>query len=143
MMDAARAADAYGFVTNLPEQWGSPVSRRGYNFSGGQRQRMSITRALVPRPRVLILDDSTSATDAATEARIQDAIPAFTDGVTTIYVAQRISAVIDLDRIVLLQNGEIVGVGHHEDLIRSSELYREIFESQLGADVIEGLELDV
>ena len=143
MQAAAAAADAYGFVTNLPQQWDAPVARRGYNFSGGQRQRLSITRALVPRPRILILDDSTSATDAATEARIQDAIPDFAEAVTTIYVAQRISAVIDLDRVVLMDQGEIVAVGHHEELLETSPLYREIFESQLGADVIEGLEVEV
>ena len=95
---------------------GAPVSRRGYNFSGGQRQRLSITRTLDRRPRVLVLDDSTSALDVATESRVQEAIPEFTDNVTTIYVAQRISAVIDLDRIVLLEHGEIVDTGTHEEL---------------------------
>ena len=132
MQEAAKAADAYGFVTNLPQQWDAPVARRGYNFSGGQRQRLSITRTLTPQPKILILDDSTSALDVATEARVQAAIPEFMPGTTILYVAQRISAVIDLDKIVLLQFGEIVDVGTHEELLARSSLYREIYESQLG-----------
>lgn len=129
---AARATDAYDFVEALPQQWDAPVSRRGYNFSGGQRQRLSMARALVPRPRVLILDDSTSALDVATESRVQAAIPEDMVGATVIYVAQRISAVIDLDQIVLMDAGRIVAHGSHEELLAGSELYREIFESQLG-----------
>ncbi len=135
MIDAAKAADAYGFVTNLPEQWDAPVARRGYNFSGGQRQRLGINRTLTPKPRVLILDDSTSALDVATESRVQDAIPQFLEDVTTIYVAQRISAVIDLDKIVLMENGRIVATGTHEELMESSTLYQEIYESQLGSGI--------
>jgi ATP-binding cassette subfamily B protein len=142
MFDAARAADAWGFVTNLPEQWEAPVARRGYNFSGGQRQRLSITRALTARPKVLILDDSTSALDASTEGRVQEAIPGLMHGGTTIYVAQRISAVIDLDHIYLLENGEIVADGSHEELLESSPLYQEIYESQLGSGVTAGLDLE-
>lgn len=140
MFDAARAADAYGFVSNLPEKWEAPVSRRGYNFSGGQRQRLSMTRTLVPNPRVLILDDSTSALDVATESRVQDAIPAYAGGATTIYVAQRISAVLDLDRIVLLDSGRIADFGTHEELLARCELYQQIYESQLGADVTAGID---
>jgi ATP-binding cassette subfamily B protein len=140
MVEAAKAADSYGFVTGLPEGWDAPVSRRGYNFSGGQRQRLSITRTLTAQPRILILDDSTSALDVATEARVQDAIPGFTNHVTTLYVAQRISAVIDLDQIVLLENGEIVATGAHEELMESSALYREIYESQLGSGITAGLD---
>ena len=107
MFDAAKAADSWGFINHLPEKWEAPVSRRGYNFSGGQRQRLSINRALTAQPKVIILDDSTSALDASTEGRVQEAIPEFMHGATTIYVAQRISAVIDLDHIYLLENGEI------------------------------------
>jgi ATP-binding cassette subfamily B protein len=129
---AARASDAFDFVEALPQRWDSPVSRRGYNFSGGQRQRLSMARALVPHPRVLILDDSTSALDVATETRVQAAIPRDAEGATLVYVAQRISAVIDLDRIVLLEEGRISDSGTHEELLARSALYREIFESQLG-----------
>jgi ABC-type multidrug transport system fused ATPase/permease subunit len=143
MFDAAKAADSYGFVMNLPERWDAPVSQRGYNFSGGQRQRLAINRTLTAEPKVLILDDSTSALDASTEGRVQGAIPEFTNHVTTLYVAQRISAVIDLDRIYLLENGEIVAEGSHEELLETSPLYQEIYESQLGKGVTAGLDLEV
>jgi ATP-binding cassette subfamily B protein len=143
MFEAAKAADAYGFVTNIPQQWEAPVAQRGANFSGGQRQRLSITRALTSQPKVIILDDSTSALDASTEGRVQGAIPEFTDNVTTLYVAQRISAVIDLDKIVLLENGEIVAMGTHEELLASSPLYQEIYESQLGSGITAGLDVEV
>jgi len=135
MFDAAKAADAHGFVTGLPQTWDAPVSRRGYNFSGGQRQRLAITRTLTAEPKVLILDDSTSALDVATESRVQSAIPELYEDITTIYIAQRISAVIDLDRVVLMENGEIIATGTHEELMGSSELYQEIYESQLGSGV--------
>jgi len=143
MIDAAKAADAYGFVNNIPQKWESPVAQRGKNFSGGQRQRLSINRALTARPKILILDDSTSALDASTEGRVQGAIPGFTNNITTLYVAQRISAVIDLDKIILLENGEIVAMGDHEELLESSPLYQEIYESQLGKGVVAGLDLEV
>ncbi len=143
MIDAAKAADSYGFVTNIPQEWEAPVAQRGANFSGGQRQRLSITRALTTKPKVLILDDSTSALDASTEGRVQGAIPEFTDNITTLYVAQRISAVIDLDNIVLLENGEIVAMGNHEELLESSPLYQEIYESQLGSGITAGLDVEV
>ena len=143
MVEAAKAADSYGFVTNIPQQWEAPVAQRGANFSGGQRQRLSITRALTTQPKVLILDDSTSALDASTEGRVQGAIPDFTNNITTLYVAQRISAVIDLDKIVLLENGEIVAMGDHEELLESSPLYQEIYESQLGSGITAGLDVEV
>jgi len=141
MQDAARAADAYGFVSQIPQKWDAPVSHRGYNFSGGQRQRLSISRSLTPEPRVLILDDSTSALDVATESRVQGAIPGFSNNVTTIYIAQRISAVTDLDHIALMENGEIIAEGTHEELMVSSPLYQEIYESQLGRGITAGLEV--
>ncbi len=140
MMNAAKAADSYGFVANMPEQWEAPVARRGYNFSGGQRQRLSMTRTLTAEPRVLIMDDSTSALDVVTESRVQGAIPDFAPGVTTLYVAQRISAVLDLDKIVLLQYGEIVDIGTHDELMERSPLYQEIFQSQLGGGITAALE---
>ncbi|MBK8990067.1 MAG: ABC transporter ATP-binding protein [Chloroflexi bacterium] len=141
MIAAAQAADSFGFVSNLPEKWDAPVARRGYNFSGGQRQRLAITRTLAAEPRVLVLDDSTSALDVATESRVQGAIPGFSNNVTTIYIAQRISAVIDLDKIVLMENGEIVASGTHESLLADNALYQQIYESQLGRDVTAGLEV--
>ncbi len=143
MFEAAKAADSYGFITNIPQDWEAPVVQRGANFSGGQRQRLSITRALTAQPKVIILDDSTSALDASTEGRVQGAIPEFTDNITTLYVAQRISAVIDLDKIVLLENGEITTMGTHEELLESSPLYQEIYESQLGSGITAGLDVEV
>ena len=143
MIEAAKAADSYGFINNIPQKWEAPVAQRGANFSGGQRQRLSITRALTTQPKVIILDDSTSALDASTEGRVQGAIPEFTDNITTLYVAQRISAVIDLDKIVLLENGEIVAMGTHEELLESSPLYQEIYESQLGSGITAGLDVEV
>jgi ABC-type multidrug transport system fused ATPase/permease subunit len=143
MIAAAKSADSYGFVMNIPQQWDSPVVQRGQNFSGGQRQRLSITRTLTAEPKILILDDSTSALDASTEGRVQSAIPRFVKNASTLYVAQRISAVIDLDKIVLLENGEIVSIGNHEELMESSPLYQEIYESQLGSGIIAGLDVEV
>jgi len=140
MHEAAKAADSYGFINNLPLQWEAAVARRGYNFSGGQRQRLSMNRTLTAQPKILILDDSTSALDVATESRVQDAIPNFAPQLTTIYVAQRISAVLNLDRIILLENGEIIAQGSHDELMASSPMYQEIYESQLGNDVLAGIE---
>lgn len=142
MVAAAKASDSYGFVMNIPEQWDAPVARRGSNFSGGQRQRLSMARAMTAEPAVLVLDDSTSALDAATEARVQAAIPDFAGAMTTIYIAQRISAVIDLDLIVLMDKGRVVGRGTHDELLESSDMYQEIFESQLGGDVLAGVEAE-
>jgi ATP-binding cassette subfamily B protein len=108
------------------------VARQGANFSGGQRQRISIARAITPKPRVIILDDSTSAVDVATEARIQQAMSSILKGTTTLVVAQRISTVLNADKIVLLDGGKIAVMGSHKELIGTSPLYREIFDSQLG-----------
>jgi ATP-binding cassette subfamily B protein len=102
-----------------------------------------MNRTLTTQPKMLILDDSTSALDVATESRVQDAIPEFAPGMTTIYVAQRISAVLDLDRIYLLENGQIVAEGAHDELIESSPLYGEIYESQLGSNVLGGIDEEV
>jgi ATP-binding cassette subfamily B protein len=132
MMEASAAADAHGFITAIPERYDARVTRRGNNFSGGQRQRLSIARALVPKPRILILDDSTSAVDVGAEARIQKALRGLLGKTTTFFVAQRISTVLTADQIVLLENGRQVAVGNHTQLIATSPLYREIFESQLG-----------
>jgi ATP-binding cassette subfamily B protein len=132
MRAAAHAADADSFVMGLPERYDAPVMRRGANFSGGQRQRIGIARAVARKPSILILDDSTSALDLATEARVQDEVNALMAESTKLYVAQRISAVMGADKIVLLEKGRQVAVGKHADLLQSSTLYREIYESQLG-----------
>lgn len=130
---AARAAQAHEFITRLPEGYGSPVAPRGANFSGGQRQRLCIARALLLNAPILILDDSTSAVDIETEAKIQDALRERQGGGTLFVVAQRISTVLRADRIVVLDNGQVVAAGAHAELLGSSATYREIYESQLGA----------
>ncbi len=132
MLAASHAADADSFVSKIPEAYDAPVARRGANFSGGQRQRLSIARALAGTPKVLILDDSTSALDLATEARVQNAVQELMSKTTKLYVAQRISAVMAADQIVLLDSGKQVALGTHQELLDSSPLYREIYESQLG-----------
>lgn len=132
MIAAAQAADAHTFISNIPEYYDAPVARRGTNFSGGQRQRLSISRALTVQPKILILDDSTSALDMSTEARVQDAIKDLMHQTTTLFVAQRISTVIMADRIFVMEAGEIIGSGTHEQLLRTSPLYQEICASQLG-----------
>jgi ATP-binding cassette subfamily B protein len=132
VVTAARAAEAAAFVEDRPDGYQGEVKRRGANFSGGQRQRLSIARALVRKPRILILDDTTSALDVATEARVQDAIRSLMGTSTVFLVAQRISAVLTADLIVVLEEGRIVAKGTHRDLLSSSEEYRSIYESQLG-----------
>ncbi|NLV27275.1 MAG: ABC transporter ATP-binding protein [Methanomicrobiales archaeon] len=132
MLVASKAADVNGFVSNIPEEYDGKVSRRGSNFSGGQRQRLAIARALAPKPKILILDDSTSACDVATEARIQDAISDIMSKATKFIVAQRISSVITADRIVLMEQGKIIASGTHAELLAENPLYQEIYESQLG-----------
>jgi ATP-binding cassette subfamily B protein len=129
---AARAAEAAGFVEDRPDGYSGEVKRRGANFSGGQRQRLSIARALVRKPKILILDDTTSALDVATEARVQDAIHELMGDSTVFLVAQRISAVLTADQIIVLEDGKIVAKGAHKELLATSPEYRSIYESQLG-----------
>jgi len=130
---AAKAAQAHDFISQLPEGYGATVAPRGANFSGGQRQRLCIARALVLQAPILILDDSTSAVDIATEAKIQDAIRGAQGSGTLFVVAQRISSVLRADRILVLEHGRIVAQGTHAELLQSSPVYREIYDSQLGA----------
>jgi len=129
---AAQVADADSFVTTQQDQYDARVSRKGQNFSGGQQQRISMARAFTVKPRILILDDSTSAVDIETEGRILTALPKFLSGVTRLIVASRVSTALAADKIVVLEKGEIVAMGTHKDLIKSSPLYQDIFDSQLG-----------
>ena len=112
----------------------SAISQGGTNVSGGQRQRLCIARALVARPRVYLFDDSFSALDVTTDARLRAALAGYTEGATSIMVAQRVSTIIDADQILVLEEGRIVGRGTHEDLLATSETYREIVDSQLSAE---------
>jgi ATP-binding cassette subfamily B protein len=129
---AARAAQAHDFICSLPSGYDTRVEERGVNLSGGQKQRIAIARAIIMRPSVLILDDSTSAVDVETEALLHDALRAYIRGSTCLIVAQRISTVLDADRILVLDEGRIVAGGNHRDLLREGGIYREIYDSQLG-----------
>lgn len=133
VVTAARAAEAAPFVEDRPDGYDGEVKRRGANFSGGQKQRLSIARAVVRKPKILILDDTTSALDVATEGRVQDALRELMGDSTVFLVAQRISAALTADVIVVLEEGRIVAKGPHLELLRTSEHYRSIYESQLGA----------
>jgi ATP-binding cassette subfamily B protein len=129
---AACAAQAHEFVAKLPEGYNTLIGQRGVNLSGGQKQRLAIARALIRRPVILILDDSTSAVDVETESRMQQGMVEMMKGRTLIVVAQRISTVLNADKILVLENGRLVAAGTHAELMNSSPIYRQIYDSQLG-----------
>ncbi|MFO7678935.1 MAG: ABC transporter ATP-binding protein [Chloroflexota bacterium] len=131
---AAQAAQAHDFITALPDGYDSWVEERGANFSGGQKQRLAIARALLIQPGILILDDSTSAVDMETEARIKGAMDTLMRHTTTFIVAQRINSVLNADQIMVLDRGRITDMGTHQELMASSAIYQEIYHSQLGRD---------
>jgi len=130
MRAAARIAQAESFIDSLPDGFETDLGQGGVNLSGGQKQRLCIARALLKKPKILILDDSTSAVDTATEAKIRKAFSENLQGVTKIIIAQRINSVIDADKIVVLNEGKIVGCGVHQDLIKTCVPYQEIYYSQ-------------
>jgi ATP-binding cassette, subfamily B, multidrug efflux pump len=132
VLQAARAAQADEFIRRLPQGYDSHVEQRGANFSGGQKQRLALARTLLLQPALLILDDSTSAVDVETEILIQAALDQTKQERTTFVVAQRISTVLHADQILVLDKGQIVARGTHRELLRSSVVYREIYDSQLG-----------
>ena len=134
---AAQAAQAHDFVTKLPNGYDTHIEERGVNLSGGQKQRIAIARALLTQPPILILDDSTSAVDVETETHIQAALAAMAHQQTTLIVAQRISTVLNADKIIVLDQGRIVAEGTHRELMQQSEIYQEIYASQLGDGVKE------
>ncbi|HWR42901.1 ABC transporter ATP-binding protein [Sporomusa sp.] len=131
---AARIAQAHDFIVDFPEGYETRIGQGGVNLSGGQKQRLAIARAVVRKPAILILDDSTSAVDLGTEARIKQALQTYTAELTCFIIAQRISSVMDTDKIVVLDGGKLVGAGRHEELVASCDVYREICQSQLGKE---------
>ena len=131
---ALETAQARDFVTEMPEGLNAPIAQGGTNVSGGQRQRLAIARALVKKSEIYVFDDSFSALDTATDARLRRALAKAEKGATRIIVAQRVSTIVDADQILVLEDGEIVGRGTHDELLAQNETYREIVDSQLRAE---------
>lgn len=130
----ARIAQASEFINRMEDTYNSQVEERGNNFSGGQKQRMSIARGVVSNPNILILDDSTSALDAKSEKLVQEALNKDLKGTTTIIIAQKISSVVHADKILVLDQGRLIGQGRHADLVATNDVYREIYETQKGKE---------
>lgn len=139
-MEACRLACADEFIQNFPDKYETRIEQGGTNVSGGQKQRLCIARALLKKPKILILDDSTSAVDTATDAKIRKAFREAIPGTTKLIIAQRISSVMDADRIIVMNDGKIDGFGTHEELLADNEIYRDVYESQTngGGDFDEG-----
>jgi ATP-binding cassette subfamily B protein len=133
---AAAVAQALDFIEAMPEKFSSPIAQGGLNLSGGQKQRLAIARAIVRKPDIYVFDDSFSALDFATDARLRAALKSETATATVFVVAQRISTVISADRIIVLDEGRVVGVGTHRELLETSEVYREIVASQVSLDEV-------
>ena len=132
VLTASKAAQAHEFITGFPEGYDTMVGQRGVNLSGGQKQRVAIARALLVKPKILILDDSTSAVDVETETKIEEALEELMADTTSFIIAQRISTVLNADKILVLDEGKIVAEGNHTQLMDTSPIYKEIYDSQLG-----------
>jgi len=132
---AAQAAQAHDFIMSFPDGYDSQIGQRGVNISGGQKQRLAIARALLTKPAILILDDSTSSVDVDTEARIQEALEGIMAARASFVIAQRVSTVLNADKILVLEDGRLMAEGTHRELLASSPIYREIYDSQLGNGV--------
>jgi len=130
MIHACKLACAHDFIVSFPDGYDTKLEQGGTNVSGGQRQRLCIARALLKHPKILILDDSTSAVDTHTDAMIRKAFREELPGVTKLIIAQRISSIQDADMIIIMENGRVADVGSHEALMQTSPIYREVYESQ-------------
>lgn len=139
MLDAVRIAQAETFVASLPEQLEAPVAQGGTNFSGGQKQRLSIARALIKQAPVLIFDDSFSALDYKTDSALRRALKQEIKNTVVIIIAQRISTILDADQIIVLDEGRIAGIGQHQELMKTCEVYQEIAKSQLSTKESEAI----
>ena len=131
MIHACKLAQADDFIKAFPKGYDTYIEQGGANVSGGQKQRLCIARALLKHPKILILDDSTSAVDTKTDALIRQAFKSEIPDTTKIIIAQRISSVQDADKIIVMDNGRIAAMGSHDELMHSSDIYREVYESQM------------
>ncbi len=136
LIRASKIASIYDFIEKSPNGIDGMIAQGGANLSGGQRQRFSIARALVKQPKILVLDDSTSALDQATEAQINQAFKEELNTTTIINIAQKISSIAHCDQIIVLDKGEVIGYGTHQSLLETNEVYQEIYESQMRKEVI-------
>ena len=130
IVKACKLACADEFIEGFPDKYDTYIEQGGTNVSGGQKQRLCIARALLKKPKILILDDSTSAVDTATDAKIRKAFAEEIPNTTKFIIAQRVSSVQDADRIIVLDKGEINAIGTHEELLKTNAIYREVYESQ-------------
>ena len=134
MKKAAEVAQATEFIDNKPERYKTPIAQGGSNVSGGQKQRLSIARAIAKDPEIFIFDDSFSALDFKTDSTLRKALKEYTKEATTIIVAQRISTILNADKILVLDDGHMAGIGSHKELMKSCEVYRQIAMSQLSEE---------
>jgi ATP-binding cassette subfamily B protein len=137
MIEACTHACAWDFVKEYPNKLQTEVEQRGRNFSGGQKQRLSLARTLIKKPHILILDDTTSALDLLTESRVQENLFNHYKNATKIIISQRVSSVKNADKILVIDNGKVIADGTHHELIKSSQEYHQIVESQLGQEGME------
>lgn len=130
LIEACKLAEAHSFIEEMPDKYDTYIEQGGANVSGGQKQRICIARALIKKPKILILDDSTSAVDTKTDKLIRDSFSSKIPDTTKIIIAQRISSVEDCNKIIVMKQGEIDAIGTHEELIKTNEIYKEVYESQ-------------
>ena len=130
MVEACKLAQAHEFICNFPDNYETYIEQGGANVSGGQKQRLCIARALLKNPKIIIFDDSTSAVDTKTDALIRKGLKEYIPDTTKLIIAQRIASVQDADKIIVMNNGVIDGIGTHKELMRTNVIYREVYESQ-------------
>ena len=131
IIEACKKAQAHDFIMAFPKQYDTDLGQGGVNVSGGQKQRLCIARALLAKPKIIILDDSTSAVDTHTDSLIRKALKEELSGTTTIIIAQRVASVMEADRVVVMDNGRIVDVDSPENLLQHNEIYQDIYNTQM------------